>query len=153
MLSSFLRWTLCPRFLSLCLLKDGTFPHHFKSQKTQFLQLFRPLSPIASPHKPPSFSPFQGAFFAVKVPAQIPYAPPNTFSFRGHPSHTNSQSTPAHSPSHQPFQGKLTGEFLGKKTAVISQIQYFLEWIFARQSERPGEFLGRQEGEKLGFLL
>ena len=38
-----------PRFLSPCPLKDGTFPNHFKSQKTQFLQLFRPLSPIALP--------------------------------------------------------------------------------------------------------
>ena len=37
-LASFLKWAYCLRFLSICLLKDDTFPHHFKSQKTQFLQ-------------------------------------------------------------------------------------------------------------------
>ena len=59
-----------PRFLSPCPLKDGTFPNHFKSQKTQFLQLFRPLSPIALPAR------------CLVV-----------FLFQGHSSRTNSHST------------------------------------------------------------
>ena len=101
----------CPRFLSPCPLKDGTFPNHFKSQKTQFLQLFRPLSPIASPHKPPSFSPFQGAFFAVEVPTQIPRIFPVIHSFRGILRGQIPNQLPAHPPSYQPFQGKSTGRF------------------------------------------
>ena len=155
MLSSFLWWTLCPRFLSICLLKDGTFSHHFKSQKTQFLQLFRPLSPIASPHKPPSFSPFQGAFFAVEVPAQIPYAPPNTFSFRGHPSRTISPSkSPAFPYSSTLSEGilcsriskqNLRGDFRAKH-CTFSKIPYFLVQI----SACPGVRVGRFSGDGLG---
>ena len=77
-----------PRFLSPCPLKDGTFPNHFKSQKTQFLQLFRPLSPIALPAR------------CLVV-----------FLFQRHSSRTNSHSTSR--PFSQLSAGGFTGRFRG----------------------------------------
>lgn len=138
MLASFLKRAYCLRFLSICLLKDGAFPHHFKSQKTQFLQLFPHISPIVSPHKPRYFLPFRGhpsqQEFPIKSPASSPSSALSGVSF--------ASETPVNSlhilPAISPFRGNIRGDFRGN-ISIFALIHCFLSDNFDPAKHEVGE--------------
>ena len=106
MWTSFLKQTLCLRFLSICLPNGGTFSHHLRLWKFHFLQLFRSFSllvrsgwnsnffaknrasfaPRSTHSIPRCFSviaPGQAASFAPDIPIQFLYRHPIVFALSG----------------------------------------------------------------------
>ena len=162
MLLPFLRRTLCLSILSLCLPKDVHFQHDFQLQKTQFLQLFLPLSSACPPLR---FSHSDG-IFAHGIPHQNPLHFPHSSSLSE--GVLRSHLLPSNSPCLLPFQSVRQAEFIPKTRRFSSKLKPFrgesspaqgrrkglfrgiLEYFGSKNQPRSGRFLGAVLGRILG---
>ncbi len=116
--ASFLKRTLCPRFLSICLPRDGSFP---KLKKLNFCNFSAHLSAPAKPH---SFS-LSGLTSTATSPLILPHELPNVHPFRAQ--QTFPLISPCILPANCPCRGMARGRNPGKIRVILAKYSDFMD--------------------------
>ena len=116
--NSFLKRTLCPRFLSICLPRDGSFP---KLKKLNFCNFSAHLSAPAKPH---SFS-LSGFTSTATSPLILPHELPNVHPFRAQ--QTFPLISPCILPANCPCRGMARGRNPGKIRVILAKYSDFMD--------------------------